>query len=94
MGREYVAYDTVRLVLMDELWHMADFPIRFGAAMDLRATKGVASRFAEFNDHLSRAVGHANRHGLLVAYCTGLLFAGGEEERGAEGGGRRGRRLE
>jgi SRSO17 transposase len=44
--------------------------------MDLRATKGVASRFAEFIDHLSRAVGHADRHGPLVAYCTGLLWPG------------------
>ena len=44
--------------------------------MDLRATKGVASRFAEFIEHLSEAVGHADRRGPLVAYCTGLLLPG------------------
>jgi SRSO17 transposase len=44
--------------------------------MDLRATKGVASRFAEFIEHLSEAMGHADRHGPLAAYCTGLLLPG------------------
>jgi SRSO17 transposase len=44
--------------------------------MDLRATKGVASRFAEFIEHLSGAIGHADRHGPLAAYCTGLLLPG------------------
>jgi SRSO17 transposase len=48
----------------------------WGAAMDLRATKGVASRFAEFIEHLSGAIGHADRHGPLAAYCTGLLLPG------------------
>jgi len=44
--------------------------------MDLRATKGVASRFAEFIEHLSGSIGHADRHGPLAAYCTGLLLPG------------------
>ena len=44
--------------------------------MDLRATKGVASRFAEFIEHLSEVVGHADRHLPLAAYCTGLLLPG------------------
>jgi len=44
--------------------------------MDLRATKGVASRFGEFIEHLSVAVGHADRHVPLAAYCTGLLLPG------------------
>jgi hypothetical protein len=30
--------------------------------MDLRATKGVASRFAEFIEHPTEATGHADRH--------------------------------
>ena len=42
--------------------------------MGWRATKGVASRFAEFIEHLSEAVGYADRHGPLAAYCTGLLL--------------------
>ena len=44
--------------------------------MDLRATKGVASRFAEYIEQLTEAVGHADRHGPLAAYCTGLLLPG------------------
>jgi SRSO17 transposase len=44
--------------------------------MELRATKGVASRFSEFIEHLSETVGHADRHGPLMAYCTGLLLPG------------------
>jgi SRSO17 transposase len=44
--------------------------------MDLRATKGVASRFAEYIERLSEAAGHADRHGPLAAYCTGLLLPG------------------
>jgi SRSO17 transposase len=44
--------------------------------MDLRARKGVASRIAEFIEHLSEAVDHADRHGPLAAYCTGLLLPG------------------
>jgi SRSO17 transposase len=44
--------------------------------MDLRATKGVASRFAEYIEQLTEAVGHADRHGRLAAYCTGLLLPG------------------
>jgi len=44
--------------------------------MDLRARKGVASRFAEYVDHLSEVIGHVDRHGPLAAYCTGLLLPG------------------
>jgi SRSO17 transposase len=44
--------------------------------MDLRATKGVASRFAEYIEHLSEVIGHADRHGPLASYCTGLLLPG------------------
>jgi len=44
--------------------------------MDLRATKGVASRFVEYIEHLSEVIGHADRHGPLAAYCTGLLLPG------------------
>jgi SRSO17 transposase len=47
-----------------------------GAAMDLRATKGVASRFAEYVEHLSQVIGHVDRHGPLASYCTGLLLPG------------------
>jgi hypothetical protein len=50
--------------------------------MELRATKGVASRFAEFIGYLSEAVGHADRHGPLASYCTGLLLLG--ERKGIE----------
>jgi SRSO17 transposase len=44
--------------------------------MDLRATKGVASRFAEYVEHLSEVIGHVDRHGPLASYCTGLLLPG------------------
>jgi SRSO17 transposase len=44
--------------------------------MRLRATEGVASRFAGYIEHLSEVVGHADRHGPLTAYCTGLLLPG------------------
>ena len=44
--------------------------------MDLRATKGVASRFAEYVGHLSEVIGHVDRHGPLASYCTGLLLPG------------------
>jgi SRSO17 transposase len=44
--------------------------------MDLRATKGVASRFAEYIEELSEVIGHADRHGPLALYCTGLLLPG------------------
>ena len=44
--------------------------------MDLRATKGVASRFAEYVEHLSEVIGHMDRHGPLASYCTGLLLPG------------------
>jgi SRSO17 transposase len=47
-----------------------------GAAMELRATNGVASRFAEYIEQLTEAVGHVDRHGPLAAYCTGLLLPG------------------
>ena len=44
--------------------------------MDLRATTGVASRFAKYIERLSEAMGHADRHRPLAAYCTGLLLPG------------------
>lgn len=44
--------------------------------MDQRAAKGVASRFAEYIEHLSAVIGHADRHGPLASYCTGLLLPG------------------
>ena len=44
--------------------------------MDLRATKGVASRFAEYVEHLCEVIGHVDRHGPLASYCTGLLLPG------------------
>ena len=44
--------------------------------MDLRATKGVASRFQAYIEHLSGVIGHADRHEPLAAYCTGLLLPG------------------
>jgi SRSO17 transposase len=44
--------------------------------MDLRATEGVASRFKAYIEHLRAAIGHADRHEPLVAYCTGLLLPG------------------
>jgi len=44
--------------------------------MDLRATAGMASRFVEYIEHLSEVIGHADRHGPLTAYCTGLLLPG------------------
>jgi SRSO17 transposase len=44
--------------------------------MDLRATKGVASRFAEYVEHLSEVIGHVDRRGPLASYCTGLLLPG------------------
>lgn len=44
--------------------------------MDLRATKGVASRFAEYVEHLSEVIGHVDRHEPLASYCTGLLLPG------------------
>src|SRR5258705_13885924 len=47
--------------------------------MDLRATKGVASRFAEYVEHLSEVIGHVDRHGPLASYCTGLLLPGGRK---------------
>ena len=44
--------------------------------MDRRAAKGVASRFIEYIEHLSKVIGHADRHGPLASYCTGLLLPG------------------
>lgn len=44
--------------------------------MDLRAADGVALRFHAYIEHLSEAVGHADRHGPLSEYCTGLLLPG------------------
>jgi SRSO17 transposase len=44
--------------------------------MDLRATTGVGSRFAEYIEQLSDVIGHADRHGPLASYCTGLLLPG------------------
>jgi SRSO17 transposase len=44
--------------------------------MDLRATEGVASRFVEYVEHLSEVIGHADRHGPLASYCSGLLLPG------------------
>ena len=44
--------------------------------MDLRATDGVALRFHAYIEHLSEAVGHADRHAPLAEYCTGLLLPG------------------
>jgi SRSO17 transposase len=36
----------------------------------------VASRFAEYIEHLSEVIGHVDRHGPLASYCTGLLLPG------------------
>lgn len=44
--------------------------------MDLRAADGVALRFHGYVEHLSQAVGHADRHTPLAEYCTGLLLPG------------------
>jgi SRSO17 transposase len=44
--------------------------------MDLQATQGVALRFQAYVEHLSGAVGHADRREPLAAYCTGLLLPG------------------
>ena len=44
--------------------------------MDLRAPDGVALRFHAYIEHLSEAVGHADRHAPLAEYCTGLLLPG------------------
>jgi SRSO17 transposase len=44
--------------------------------MDLRAAGGVASRFHAYIEHLSEAVGHADRRVPLAEYCTGLLLPG------------------
>ena len=44
--------------------------------MDLRATDGVALRFHAYIEHLSEAVGHADRHAPLAEYCAGLLLPG------------------
>lgn len=43
---------------------------------DRRAANSVASRFAEYIEHLSGVIGHADRHGPLASYCTGLLLPG------------------
>jgi SRSO17 transposase len=44
--------------------------------MDRRAANGVALRFHAYIEHLSEAVGHADRHVPLAEYCTGLLLPG------------------
>ena len=44
--------------------------------MDLRAADGVALRFHAYIEHLSDALGHADRHTPLAEYCTGLLLPG------------------
>mgnify|MGYP000868863792 CR=1 FL=1 len=44
--------------------------------MHLRAADGVALRFHAYIEHLSQATGHADRHGPLSEYCTGLLLPG------------------
>jgi SRSO17 transposase len=44
--------------------------------MDLRAADGVALRFHAYIEHLSEAMGHADRHQPLAEYCTGLLLPG------------------
>ncbi|MGE3703420.1 MAG: IS701 family transposase [Hyphomicrobiaceae bacterium] len=44
--------------------------------MDMRAAGGVAWRFQLYIEHLSEAVGHADRHLPLREYCTGLLLPG------------------
>jgi SRSO17 transposase len=49
--------------------------------MDLRAADGVALRFHAYIEHLSEAVGHADRHGPLSEYCTGLLLPGERKSR-------------
>jgi SRSO17 transposase len=36
----------------------------------------VASRFAEYVEHLSEVIGHVDRHGPLASYCTALLLPG------------------
>ena len=53
--------------------------------MDLRATDGVALRFHGYIEHLSEAVGHADRHAPLAEYCTGLLLPGEKKKRHAGG---------
>ena len=44
--------------------------------MHRRAANSVASLFAEYIEHLSGVIGHADRHGPLASYCTGLLLPG------------------
>src|SRR5512143_1248862 len=44
--------------------------------MDVRAADGVALRFHAYVEHLSKALGHADRHVPLAEYCTGLLLPG------------------
>lgn len=44
--------------------------------MDLRAADGVALRFHAYIEHLSKALGHADRHVPLAEYCAGLLLPG------------------
>lgn len=44
--------------------------------MDLRAADEVALRFHAYIEHLSKALGHADRHVPLAEYCTGLLLPG------------------
>jgi SRSO17 transposase len=36
----------------------------------------VASRFAEYVEHLIEVIGHVDRHRPLASYCTGLLLPG------------------
>jgi SRSO17 transposase len=47
-------------------------------AMDLMTVEGTTSesRFAGYVERLSSALGHADRKGLLKAYCTGLILPG------------------
>ena len=42
----------------------------------LQAAQAVALRFQAYIEHLSGAVGHADRHEPLAGYCTGLLLPG------------------
>ncbi len=93
MGREYVAYDTVRLVLMDELWHMANSQFVLGrqSICPRCSRKGGGVDLLNFNDHLTDQGGSDRPRCWRTCW---FFFFGGEEERGAEGGGRRGRRLE
>ncbi len=49
--------------------------------MGRQVSENSEARFAAYVEGLTSVIGHADRAGPLRDYCTGLLAAGGPQER-------------